>query len=133
MVNFACAFSQSKSVKYFEWIIHYINGHKRNHKKTGWGPPHFQLSQEKTLKVRSDLIAIEIKERANWIYEEGVGGGGAVNVQLNGPKGRDRRNEKKCHPRYSLVFLRSFPWYPARASSKTGGSWCRFTSFITTL
>ena len=38
---------------------------KKNYKKTGWGPPYFQLLQEKTLEVRVDLIAIEIEERAS--------------------------------------------------------------------
>ena len=37
---------------------------KKNFKKTGWGPPYFQLSQEKTLEVRGDLIAIETGEKA---------------------------------------------------------------------
>ena len=37
---------------------------KKLQKKTGWGPPYFQLSQEKTLEVRGDLIAIETEEEA---------------------------------------------------------------------
>ena len=34
-------------------------------KKNGWGPPYFQLWQEKTLEVRGGLIAIKIEERAS--------------------------------------------------------------------
>ena len=38
---------------------------KKITKKTGWGPPYFQLSQEKALEVRGDLIAIETEEKAS--------------------------------------------------------------------
>ena len=53
--------------------------------KTGWGPLYFQLSREKTLEVRGDLIALEIEQReqAKFIRKGVVGG--AVNIQLNGP------------------------------------------------
>ena len=60
-------------------------------KKTGCGPPYFQLWQEKALEVRGDLIAIDTEERASWIYQEGVGG--AVNIQLNGPQEKQKKEK----------------------------------------
>ena len=38
---------------------------KKITKKTGWGPPYFQLLQEKALEVRGDLTAMETEEKAS--------------------------------------------------------------------
>ena len=54
------------------------------------------------MEVGGDLIAIKIEERASWIYQEvgrGGGGGEAVNIQLNGPQERDRRNIENMSPK----------------------------------
>ena len=52
------------------------------------------------MEVGGDLIAIKIEERASWIYQEvGRGGGGGVNIQLNGPQERDRRNIENMSPK----------------------------------
>ena len=51
------------------------------------------------MEVGGDLIAIKIEERASWIYQEVGRGGGGVNIQLNGPQERDRRNIENMSPK----------------------------------